>query len=210
MLNSRDAIAIGARLAACWARPCRCCLVAGQAQAAPTSIPPGAAPSPAALRAGKSTEASCNVPVLCTAEAATTGPTATRRARSRRTRRSRSTCVALFKSTVTLQSPDFTVADGGDGDAAPGPAVRLRRAGRPGAAVHLHGRPDRPHRGNEIEAADRDDRRRHPASPAKTHAVDASSRPHLRDLDRRPKPARPWPAPACSAAPPAPASTTSR
>lgn len=75
------------------------------------------------------TEASCNVPTLCTASGGYDGSDGNPPGSMAANTTISLNLVALFKSTVTLQSPDFTVGADGDG------TLHLDRQFVPGALV---------------------------------------------------------------------------
>jgi hypothetical protein len=85
----------------------------GQAQAATTAYPAGVSTFSGNAEGWKATEAGCNVPALCTAsggyDAAVGNPAGSLAANTNITLNAAS----LFKSTVTLVSPDFTVGSEG-------------------------------------------------------------------------------------------------
>ena len=117
--------------------------------------------------------------------------------------------LTLFKSTVTLQSPDFTVSR--DGDA----TLHLDRQFAAGSLVDLA--PELTYdvalldrTADDKSTADRRDARRRARLHRQRPRGHGQSRATPTRSRSRPRPAPRWPAPACSPAPPAPASTTSR
>jgi hypothetical protein len=101
--------------------PAVCCvavaaafLVAGPAQAATNVYPAGEGTFTGGAQGWVVTDASCNVPALCTASGGYDGndgnPPGSFAANTTIT----ANLLTLFKSTVTVQSPDFTVASAGD------------------------------------------------------------------------------------------------
>lgn len=106
---------LGILPAACCVAVAAACLVAGPAHAATNVYPAGGGTFTGGAQGWEVTDASCNVPSLCTASGgydATAGnPPGSIAA---------NTTIAvglagLFKSAITLQSPDFTVSGAGDG-----------------------------------------------------------------------------------------------
>lgn len=89
-----------------------CLLAAGSAQAAST-YPAGGSTFSGGAEGWQVTDAGCNVPLLCTASGGydndVGSPSGSLAANTNITLN----LLSLFKSTVTLQSPDFTVAEGG-------------------------------------------------------------------------------------------------
>jgi hypothetical protein len=85
----------------------------GQAQAATTAYPAGVSTFSGSAESWKATEAGCNVPALCTAsggyDAAVGNPAGSLAATTNIT----VNAASLFKSTVTLVSPNFTVGSEG-------------------------------------------------------------------------------------------------
>ena len=135
-------------------------------------------------RAGlATTDASCNVPLLCTRRGGYDGTDGNPPGLSRRTRRSRSTWSTLFKSTVTLHSPDFTVGAApatapctSTGSSPPARWSTWRR--RPPTRSTLLDRTDR----DQIGAADGEPDQR-PGLHRQRPRGQRQSGPHLRDLD---------------------------
>ena len=157
-------------------------LGAGQARAADI-YPAGAGTFSGGAQGWQVTDASCNVPILCSATGGYDGSDGQPPGSVAANTSILLNLVGLFKSTVTLQSPDFTVADRWRRHPAPRPPVRSGKPGRPGAAVHLHGDAARPHGRKAIGAADGDDRRGFGLHRQGRHG-ERRRRPHLRDLDR--------------------------
>lgn len=87
-------------------------LGAGQARAAAV-YPPGAGTFSGGAQGWQVTDASCNVPILCSANGGYDGADGQPPGSVAANTSILLNLVGLFKSTVTLQSPDFTVADGG-------------------------------------------------------------------------------------------------
>jgi hypothetical protein len=106
-------------------------LTAGQAQAATTVYPAGGSTFTGGAEGWTVKSASCNVPALCTAsggyEAGNGNPAGSLAANSNITL----TLLSLFKSTVVLQSPEFTA--GATGSA----TLRLDRQFAPGGLLAL-------------------------------------------------------------------------
>jgi hypothetical protein len=88
-------------------------LGAGQAKAADAVYPAGAGTFSGGAQGWQVTDASCNVPVLCSASGGYDGTDGQPPGSVAANTSILLNLVGLFKSTVTLQSPDFTVADGG-------------------------------------------------------------------------------------------------
>ena len=122
--------------------------------------------------------------LLCTAKANTTARPATRPARWTSTARPCSTSVGLFKSTVTFESPNFTVGDGGGGSARPAARVFPERCVALAPQTDLHGLAGRQRRRDRRRKRSPRRSQANRRSPAKQVAVDADRRPHLRDRDR--------------------------
>jgi hypothetical protein len=104
----------GAATAACCAVAAALCLVAGSAQAATSTYPTGGGTFTGGAQGWEVTDASCNVPVLCTASGGYDGTDGNPPGSIAANTNIAVTLVGLFKSTVTLQSPDFTVTSAGD------------------------------------------------------------------------------------------------
>jgi hypothetical protein len=107
------------------------CLVAGPAQAATNTYPTGGGTFTGGPQGWMTTEATCSLAVLCKAEggydAADGNPAGSYAANTT----IGLNVTTLFKSTITVQSPDFTVASAGDG------TLHLDRQFVPGALVDL-------------------------------------------------------------------------
>jgi len=89
-------------------------LGAGQARAATNVYPAGGGTFTGGAQGWEATEASCNVPALCTASGGYDGADGNPPGSIAADTTIGLNLLTLFKSTVTLQSPDFTVAAGGD------------------------------------------------------------------------------------------------
>jgi hypothetical protein len=89
-------------------------LGAGQARAATNVYPAGAGTFTGGAQGWEATEASCNVPALCTASGGYDGADGNPPGSIAADTTIGLNLLTLFKSTVTLQSPDFTVASAGD------------------------------------------------------------------------------------------------
>lgn len=105
----------GRLTASCCVAVAAACLVAGPAaQAATDTYPAGAGTFTGGPQGWQVTDASCNVPTLCTASGgyddSNGNPPGSFAANTTITLN----LLTLFKSTVTLQSPDFTVSRDGD------------------------------------------------------------------------------------------------
>jgi hypothetical protein len=107
------------------------CLVAGPAQAASNTYPAGGGTFTGGPQGWETTEATCSLAALCTAEggydAADGNPAGSYAANTTIGLH----VTTLFKSTITVQSPDFTIAAAGDG------TLHLDRQFVPGALVDL-------------------------------------------------------------------------
>jgi hypothetical protein len=91
------------------------CLVAGPAaQAATDTYPAGGGTFTGGPQGWQVTEASCNVPALCTASGGYDGSNGNPPGSFAANTTIALNLLTLFKSTVTLQSPDFTVSSDGD------------------------------------------------------------------------------------------------
>jgi hypothetical protein len=102
--------------AACCAAALTLCLVAGPAQAATNVYPAGGGTFTGGAQGWEVTDASCNVPApLCTADGGYDGGNGNPPGSIAANTTIGLNLVTLFKSTVTVQSPDFTVAEAGDG-----------------------------------------------------------------------------------------------
>lgn len=104
-------------------------LGAGQARAA--VYPAGAGTFSGGAQGWQVTDASCNVPLLCSASGGYDGGDGQPPGSIAANTSILLNLVGLFKSTVTLQSPDFTVADGGAA------TLHLDRQFAPGSLVDL-------------------------------------------------------------------------
>jgi hypothetical protein len=89
-------------------------LGAGQARAATSIYPAGGGTFTGGAQGWEATEASCNVPALCTASGGYDGADGNPPGSIAANTNIGLNLLTLFKSTVTLQSPDFTVAAAGD------------------------------------------------------------------------------------------------
>jgi hypothetical protein len=89
-------------------------LGAGQARAATNVYPAGGGTFTGGAQGWEATEAGCNVPALCTASGGYDGADGNPPGSIAADTTIGLNLLTLFKSTVTLQSPDFTVAAGGD------------------------------------------------------------------------------------------------
>jgi hypothetical protein len=117
--------------------PAVCCivvaaaLVAGPAQAATTVYPAGGSTFTGGAQGWEVTEASCNVSALCTASGGYDGSAGNPPGSLAANTTIALNLVTVFKSTVVLRSPDFTVASAGDG------TLHLERQFSSGALVDL-------------------------------------------------------------------------
>jgi hypothetical protein len=104
------------RLAAvCCVAVAAACLVAGPAaQAATNTYPAGGSTFTGGPQGWQVTEASCNVPAFCTASGGYDGSSGNPPGSFAANTTIALNLLTLFKSTVTLQSPDFTVSSDGD------------------------------------------------------------------------------------------------
>ncbi len=89
-------------------------LSAGQARAATSTYPAGGSTFTGGAQGWEATEASCNVPALCTASGGYDGANGNPPGSIAANTTIGLNLLTLFKSTVTLQSPDFTVTGAGD------------------------------------------------------------------------------------------------
>src|ERR1700710_2957259 len=87
---------------------------ASQARAATSVYPAGGSTFTGGAQGWEATEASCNVPALCTASGGYDGADGNPPGSIAADTTIGLNLLTLFKSTVNLQSPDFTVAAGGD------------------------------------------------------------------------------------------------
>jgi hypothetical protein len=104
---------------------------AGSAAAATDVYPAGAGTFSGGAQGWEVTEASCSVPLLCTADGGYDGGNGNPPGSIAANTTIGLNLLTLFKATVTLQSPDFTVASAGDG------TLHLDRQFAPGALVDL-------------------------------------------------------------------------
>jgi hypothetical protein len=100
--------------AVCFVAVAAACLVAGPAQAATDVYPAGGGTFTGGPQGWLVTDASCNVPALCTADGGYDGTDGNPPGSFAANTNIALNLVSLFKSTVTVQSPDFTVANAGD------------------------------------------------------------------------------------------------
>jgi hypothetical protein len=100
---------------ACCAAAMALCLVAGPAQAANDVYPAGGGTFTGGAQGWEVTEASCNVPALCTASGGYDGSDGNPPGSIAANTTIGLNLLTLFKSTVTIQSPDFAVTNAGDG-----------------------------------------------------------------------------------------------
>jgi hypothetical protein len=105
---------LGALGVACCAAVTAFCLVAGPVQAATDVYPPGRGTFTGGAQGWKATEASCNTQVSCTASGGYDGSAGNPPGSIAANTNITLGLAGLFKSTVTLQSPDFTVSSAGD------------------------------------------------------------------------------------------------
>jgi hypothetical protein len=96
--------------AACCAAFAAFCLVAGPAMAATNVYPAGGGTFSGGAQGWEATEASCSLPALCTASGGYDGANGNPPGSIAANTTIGLNLLTLFKSTVTLQSPDFTVA----------------------------------------------------------------------------------------------------
>jgi hypothetical protein len=108
-------------------------LTAGQAQAAATVYPAGGSTFTGGAEGWQATTASCTVslPALCTADGGYDGANGNSPGSLAANTAFTVNLLSLFQATVTLQSPDFTVADGGSG------TLRLERQFVPGDLINV-------------------------------------------------------------------------
>jgi hypothetical protein len=106
-------------------------LGAGQARAAASVYPAGGGTFSGGAQGWQTTEASCNVPLLCSADGGYDGGDGEPPGAIAANTSTLVNLASLFKSTVTLQSPDFTVADTGSA------TLHLDRQLAPGGLVDL-------------------------------------------------------------------------
>ena len=89
-------------------------LGAGEARAATSVYPAGGSTFTGGAQGWEATETSCNVPALCTASGGYDGADGNPPGSIAANTTIGLNLLTLFKSTVTLQSPDFTIATAGD------------------------------------------------------------------------------------------------
>jgi hypothetical protein len=106
-------------------------LSAGQARAATDVYPAGGGTFSGGAQGWEVTSASCNVAVLCSADGGYDGANGNPPGSLAANTTIGLNLLTLFKSTVTLQSPDFTVGANGDG------TLHLDRQFTPGSLVDL-------------------------------------------------------------------------
>jgi hypothetical protein len=106
-------------------------LLAAPAQAATTVYPAGAGTFTGGPQGWLTTEANCNLPVLCTAEAGYDGADGNPPGSYAANTNIGLKVTGLFKSTISFQSPDFVVPTAGDA------TLHLERQFVPGALVDL-------------------------------------------------------------------------
>jgi hypothetical protein len=104
-------------------------LLAVPAQAATTVYPAGAGTFTGGPQGWVTTEANCNVAVLCTADGSYDGADGSPAGSYAANTTIALNVTSVFKSTIAFQSPDFTVAAAGDG------TLHLERQFVPGALV---------------------------------------------------------------------------
>lgn len=105
----------GRLAASCCVAVAAACLVAGPAaQAATDTYPAGGGTFTGGAQGWQVTDASCNVPALCTASGGYDGSNGNPPGSFAANTTIALNLLTLFKSTVTLQSPDFTVSSAGD------------------------------------------------------------------------------------------------
>lgn len=90
-------------------------LAAGHARSATTVYPAAAGTFTGGAQGWEATDASCNVPALCTASGGYDGSAGNPPGSIAANTTIGLNLLTVFKSTVTLQSPDFTVSGAGDG-----------------------------------------------------------------------------------------------
>ncbi len=122
----------GRLAASCCVAVAAACLVAGPAaQAAIDTYPAGAGTFTGGPQGWQVTDASCNVPALCTASGGYDGSNGNPPGSIAANTSIALNLLTLFKSTVTLQSPDFTVSSNGDA------TLHLDRQFAAGSAIDL-------------------------------------------------------------------------
>lgn len=107
------------------------CLMAGPAQAASNTYPAKGGTFTGGPQGWLTTDASCNLAVLCTAEGGYDGADGNPPGSYAANTTIGVNAAGLFKSTITVQSPDFTVTEAGDA------TLHLDRQFVPGALVDL-------------------------------------------------------------------------
>ena len=100
--------------AICAAALAAACLAIAPAQAATNAYPAKGGTFTGGPQGWMTTEASCNLAVLCTAEGGYDGADGNPSGSYAANTTIGLNAVGLFKSTITVQSPDFTVAEAGD------------------------------------------------------------------------------------------------
>jgi hypothetical protein len=105
----------GVAAAACCAALAAFCMAAGPATAASDVYPAGSGTFTGGAQGWEAVDASCNVPALCTASGGYDGANGNPPGSLAANTTIGLNLLTLFKSTVTLQSPDFTVARGSEG-----------------------------------------------------------------------------------------------
>ncbi|HEV7770141.1 MAG TPA: hypothetical protein VGO66_05710 [Solirubrobacterales bacterium] len=101
--------------AVCCVAVAAACAVASPAAAATSVYPAGGSTFTGGAQGWEATEASCNVPLLCTASGGYDGTAGNPPGAIAANTTIALNLLTLFKSTVTLRSPDFTVSGVGDG-----------------------------------------------------------------------------------------------
>ncbi len=104
----------GVATAACCAAFAAFCLGAGPATAATNVYPAGGGTFTGGAQGWEVTDASCNVPAFCTVSGGYDGANGNPPGSLAANTTIGLNLLTLFKSTVSLQSPDFTVANAGD------------------------------------------------------------------------------------------------
>lgn len=122
---------LGFMPAVCCAVVAAACLVAGPAQAATNSYPAGGGTFTGGPQGWLTTDASCTVALLCTAEGGYDGTDGNPPGSYAVNTTIGLSLAKAFKSTATFQSPDFTVASAGQS------TLHLDRQFVPGALVDL-------------------------------------------------------------------------
>lgn len=101
--------------AVCCVAVAAACVVAGPADAATSVYPAGGSTFTGGAQGWEATEASCTPPVLCTASGGYDGSAGNPPGSIAANTTIALNVATVFKSTVTLRSPDFTVGSAGDG-----------------------------------------------------------------------------------------------